>query len=337
MPYTLQLICVHLHEMYIGRIKQGIHIFDGTPVAEGTWYFSKGGAFQVSGAPTVAELSAAISAPVHACGDDLYLGGDMPEACCWEKASDFGTATGVAAFAVVALAAFLGISREITHQTGLLEVRYGGIIKDVGIVMAAQIIWNEIITQAAHPFTAVIIDLTLYHWTMFFTATVASGIVAAVFNASASTNIYLCMITVDNIHHDVRHLPGGRAVLGRAAFEILCLLTVGLVSPIMPAPAFSSILQLATGFGIAAISARDATEASCRGLTLGEQVATDALLLGSFASSCFLAMPFCTDTFAVPVGLEIGVAVALIFQVSCAGSVFAFRQQRINSDGGGWG
>jgi hypothetical protein len=331
---------------YTGRIKNGAAIFDGTQTIDGPldWYAAKGGVFTLDGTPTFAELAAAISEAVHVCGGDVYLGGDMPEACgstclgvdgppgggrtvypdgttvMWSADGVSGVSTAMAAFAVLALAAFLGISSEISDvaAAGLdapVAIRYGGMIKDVALVLAFQIIWHEMIVHSPHPNLSVVFASSdLYHWTHFVTVSICSGIVAVSFNQGRLFAI--------GGHSSV---PLAHALIGRAAFETICLLGVALIGPILPAAAFAAVLQLGIGVSITAIVVRDVCAAYvlCPTMGFGTALVGDILLLLSIACGALLAVPFCVDTSAVPVGLELTVALALVVQVGAVASIYA--------------
>jgi hypothetical protein len=332
---------------YTGRIRGGATIFDGSQAIDGPTdvYFAKGGVFTLDGTPTFMELAAAISEPVHVCGGDVYLGGDMPQACgskclgvggaadqggqtvypdgttiMWSSDGATGLSTAMAAFAVLALAAFLGISSEISavasaRRDAPVTIRYGGVIKDTALIIAFQIMWNEIITQSPHPSMSIVFaTASVYHWTHFATAAVCSGIVASSFNQGRLFAI-----------GGQSSVPLAHALLGRAAFETICLLGVALVGPILPAAAFAAVFQLGIGVSITAIAVRDvcAAHVLCPSMGFGTALVGDVLLLLSVATGALLAVPFCADTSAVPVGLELTIAVALIVQVGAAASIFA--------------
>lgn len=348
---------------YTSRLRGGAGVFDGTAdVSPSRWYFPKGGSFAVSGSPTYGELAAAISEAVHVCGRDVFLGGSMPETCggvcLGVNATPTGVstvlpdgttvvyaagavgayATGIAVVAVLALAAFLGISAEITAAAAAgaarpppIVIRYGGVIKDVGLLIAFQIMWNETVSLAPHPFLAVVFEShAVYHGVHFATAAVASGIVAGAFNRGR-------LFAVGG----TSRVGLGHALLGRAAFETICLLGVGVVGPIMPAVQFAAVIQLAVGLAMTAITVRDVCAARllCPQLPLGAALAGDLLLLLAVGSGALLALPFCVDATAVPVGLEVTVAVALVLQVGAAAAVYVGTVWAPHDgvDGGGGG
>lgn len=318
---------------YTGKIAGGRAAFDGTNVADGVWYFHKGGAWRVTGTPTYAELAGAINEPIHVCGDDVYLGGDMPRACgtvcsagppagrssrtVWPDGSSvffaepdqqFGSLNvAISMVAVVVLACFLGLSSVVTataiRKGASVSIRYGGILKDTAFVLAGSVLW-AVVEDAGHPGTAV--PATSLHMVHFVTVSVASAVVVGAFNEGR-------IVSLAPPHGAVI----GHALLGRAAFEVICLLAIALVSPIMPAVAFAATVQMAIGIAVAAIVCRD-TAAAAAGF------AGDLLLLSGLGSAVSLAVPFCVDMAAVPVGTEFAVAAALMAHVG-VGAVVATR------------
>jgi hypothetical protein len=329
---------------YVGRIANGVVHFGGQVLEQpATWYFPKGGTFEVSGTPSYAELAASLNEPVHLCNGDLYLGGSMPAACggrcvvggvptgtvgasVWGDGSSVsyaaapsrGLSSALAMVGLVALASFLGISSEVSTQTragsGKIHVVYGAVIKDVALVLGAQVLWGEAITQMPHPSVSAVVSGSVYHAVHFVAAAVASTVVAGAFNKGR----LFVLAGAGEVSLD-------QALLGRAGFEVVCLLSIALVGPIMPAQSFAAVTQLATAIGIVAIVSRDVAACHLRDPSFGTKVAADLLLLSSAASATLLAVPFCVDTPAVPVGLELVVAGSIIFQVGAAAAIFAHR------------
>jgi hypothetical protein len=315
---------------YTGKIAGGRAAFDGTHAADGVWYFHKGGAWRVSGTPTYAELAGAINEPIHVCGADVYLGGDMPRACgticsddppaglssitVWPDGSSvyfaepdqrFGSLNiAVSMVGVLVLACFLGLSSVITataaRKGASVRIWYGGVLKDVAFVLAGSALW-AIMEEAPHPGATV--PSTQVHAVHFVTVSVASAIVVGAFNEGRVLSL--------SPPHDCM-LPF--ALIGRAAFEVICLLAIAVVSPIMPAVAFAATVQLSIGTAIAGIVCRDVAAAAAG-------VAGDLLLLSGLGSAIALAVPFCVDMAAVPVGTELAIATALMVNVGVAAVV----------------
>lgn len=327
--------------VYAGRLANGVALFRGATLeAPTSWYFPKGGTFYVSGAPTYAELAAAINEPVHLCNGDIYLGGAMPTGCggacrvdgggpaqsVWGDGSSVSyadpqspaMASAVAIAGLFALAGFLGISSEVSTcaRAGqpAIHVQYGPLIKDVALVLAGQVLWSEAITQTSHPSITIVLSASVYHAVHFTTAAVASAIVAGAFN---NGRLFVLAPPGD--------VPVAQALLGRAAFEVVCLMSIALIGPIMPAQAFAAVTQVSTALGVAAIVSRDVVACHFYAPTIGTRIAADLLLISSLASATLLAVPFCVDTAAVPVGLELLVAWTIVVQVSAAAAIFAYR------------
>jgi len=225
--------------------------------------------------------------------------------------------------AVVALALFVGVSKEISNDPhASLVLRYGGILKDVSILFTTQNIWNEIVTMRPHPSLGLTLPqnaLSQYHLLMVAANAVSLAIVTVAYNGGHFVGIHCT-------YNHVATIPPPFTLLGRSAFEIICLLTVGTVGPILPAQEFAGILQLAIGLSIAVIASRDCTAAKfIAPISIAARITIDAYWMICAIVAVFLTVPFCVDCWAVPVGSEIGVAVCFVGHASAIGCIYAVR------------